>query len=217
MKINWKYTIGEILIVIVGISVAFMLNNWAAKSKENTLRRQYLQNLENDLKGEIEHLEENIIKLDAQIGMANQLLPVLGRDIPGRDTLVKNVFALAKLVNFLPNNTTYKTLTNSGHMSLIGDLELRHQIELHYNSHKLVLQDYERQLKIHELYLGDFFIHELDYSKVFKGDVNFMDKPVFRNIIQSLKGSIILARGASVRGIESNKVLLELVENQLEK
>ena len=36
-KINWRYAIGELLIVIIGISVAFALNNWSASLKENDL------------------------------------------------------------------------------------------------------------------------------------------------------------------------------------
>ena len=101
-------------------------------------------------------------------------------------------------------------------MSLIGDLELRHEIEAHYNRHKLIEQDYERQIKIHEKYMGDFFIHELDYDRIFRGDVSFLDKPVLKNIIQSLRGAILIAKNASQKGIESNQALLEMVEKQLE-
>ena len=58
MKINWKYAIGEVIIVIVGISVAFLLNNWASERKEAKIRQQYLVNLANDLSGEIDHLTD---------------------------------------------------------------------------------------------------------------------------------------------------------------
>lgn len=215
MKINWKYAVGEILIVIVGISVAFMLNNWAATSKENRLKMQYLENLRVDIEDEITHLNDNKSRLDQQVQTAKAMMPYLGRDLPGRDTMIRKVFELAQLVNFIPNTTTYRTLTNSGDLSLIGDLDLRQHIEAHYNNHLLIQQDYDRQLHIHEKYLADFFIYELDYNKAFRGNSDFMDKPVFKNIVQSLYGAIGMAIEATDRGIESNENLLEAIKVEL--
>lgn len=47
-KINWKYAAGEIIIVIIGISIAFTLNSWAAGRKDKVLAKQYLENLKQD-------------------------------------------------------------------------------------------------------------------------------------------------------------------------
>ncbi len=33
LKINWTYALGEIIIVIIGITIAFALNNWAENAK----------------------------------------------------------------------------------------------------------------------------------------------------------------------------------------
>lgn len=38
-NINWRYAFGEIIIVIIGISIAFALNNWAANTKEKRIKK----------------------------------------------------------------------------------------------------------------------------------------------------------------------------------
>ena len=217
IKISWKYAIGEILIVIIGVSIAFGLSSWGDSRKEANLRHQYLQNLQNDIEDEIEHLTENKEKLKTHIASSAQLLPYLGNPTPRRDTMIRKAFSLVEVINFIPNTTTYRTLTNSGHLSLIGSLDLRQKIEAHYNNHALVQQAYDRQIKIHERYMGDFFIYNLDYDKIYKGDTGFMDMPVYKNIIQSLNGAFKMAVKASDKGIASNETLLKSVRTELSK
>lgn len=44
-KINWKNHFIELLVVIIGISIAFSLNNWKESSKDKKPEKRYLQNL----------------------------------------------------------------------------------------------------------------------------------------------------------------------------
>lgn len=61
MKINWKYTFGELLIVIVGILIAFGLNNWAQGKLEARKQTVYLKSLSADLTADLEVLSDNLV------------------------------------------------------------------------------------------------------------------------------------------------------------
>ena len=217
MKLNWKYAIGEILIVIIGITLAFSLNNWKENRIDKNQKKQYLDNLVIDIKQEIEQLNKNQEEVNVKLQQIKTIKPFLGNKQPGRDTIVRKVFDLARMVNFYPENTTYQTLINSGDMKLIDNFVLRRGLEEHYALHKIVLQNYERIEKIHEKYLGDFFIYHIDFNKVFGGDVNFLDDPLIRNIITSIEGAYYLISQGNEKCVKSNEEILEKIENELSK
>ena len=158
-SINWRYAIGEICIVIIGISIAFMLNNWAENVKENRDQVLYIENLRLDLQNDIDQLTLNIKKLNNRIVALRKLLPHLGSGLPGRDTLDNSFFAQTELITFIPKDVTYQTLINSGDFKIIGDFDLKTKIEAHYDSYEQLHIDYQRQKHINEKYLADFFIY----------------------------------------------------------
>lgn len=211
-KINWKYTIGEIIIVIIGISIAFSLNNWKEQRSEIKLKKQYLENLALDLKDEIIQLDSLQKICISHINMARELQPYLGEyRIKGDSTLFK-VFELAKGISFSPINTTYQALINSGDMKLIHELDLRRKIESHYGFHKQVLTDYRRKENIHEKYLGEFFIYKINYRNLRKGDDSFLSDPVLSNIITSLSGAMYIILETNKKCLTSSQQLLSVIE-----
>ncbi len=215
MKINWRYTIGEILIVIIGITTAYSLNNWKEASVNKQQRNQYFENLKLDVEQEIVQLNNNTKRITDKINKIKQLRPYMGQDIGRRDTLIMSVFDLAQFSRFYPENTTYQTLINSGDFKLIEDFNLRRNLEEHYALHQQVLLAYERLEQIHRKYLGDFFIHEIDYDEVRKGNTDFMDRPILRNILSSLEGAYYLIINANGACIKSNESLLEEIEKHI--
>ena len=56
----FKYAIGEIILVVIGILIALQINNWNENRKEQAKERTYLNNLHRDLKNQI-HRCTNIL------------------------------------------------------------------------------------------------------------------------------------------------------------
>ena len=193
MKINWQYTIGEILIVIIGITIAFSLDNWNATRKGKISKTNYLKDMVGDIEEEIAHLESNNVEFQKKLRQISGILKYQAMPSSRPDTVSSALFDVAKVVNFTPKNTACQTLINSGDFKLINQLELRQKIEEHYALHALILQDYERQFKIHEKYLGDFFIQQLDYSAMRNGHFGFLESNLLGNILQSLYGTYLIA------------------------
>jgi hypothetical protein len=55
--------------------------------------------------------------------------------------------------------------------------------------------------------MGEFMIREIDYTAIRQGNYDFLDKPILRNIIQSLRGSYLIAIAESESFVESSKEL----------
>ncbi len=210
-KINWRYAIGEIIIVIVGISIAFWLNNWKEDRRDDATHREYVNSLILDAENEILLLEENNREFQEKLDLITRLTPHLGSGRPDRDSVMYWVFSLPVQTQYVPQDDTYQTLLNSGDMRLFHDLSLRRKIVQYYADAQKVQTPYERIRNIHEKYLGDIFIYELDYIKIAQGDASLLDKPLFRNIVNSLKGSCYMAMEANSKRIAESKELIELL------
>lgn len=207
-KINWQYTFGEILIVIIGISIAFSINKCAEDSKNEKQKQQYLLNIKNDVEADNIALEENRKLIEEKIGVASEVLPLLNTNAPNKMSAVSKIFNLMQLSNFTPNDNTYQALINSGDFKLIDDFELKTAIEKHYSSYEAIQQDYARLENIQKEHVGPYFIYHTDFDDFSKGEFGFKDEKLLKNIIISMRGAFELKLKATQKGIEScNKLL----------
>ncbi|MGF1638794.1 MAG: DUF6090 family protein [Cyclobacteriaceae bacterium] len=215
-KINWKYAVGEILIVFVGITMAFSINTCAENRSNKALNRQYLVNLKSELEEDKSLLEKNIEKINVKITTIRELLPLLHNVSELNASHSQLVFAISHLEDFSPNNITYNTLISSGDFKLIDDFELRRLIKAHYTiAYRHISVDYERLENIHKKYLADYYIHHTDYSKFRNNEFIFTDTKLLNNILQSIEGANRLKIEASEKGIQSCSQLIESIDAKL--
>ena len=71
MKKGLRYAFGEILIVIVGITIAFSMNKCADENKDDTLKQQYLENIRKDIEVDKKNLESISQSIGLKIGICN--------------------------------------------------------------------------------------------------------------------------------------------------
>lgn len=214
MKINWKYAIGEIIIVIIGISIAFALNNWAQRNQQQSTEKLYLQSLEKDLSNDIDSLNKNIHLLSQNLSDINLLRPHLGNPLPGRDTVYRRIFNIASTVAFIPEDATYHTLVNSGDFKLISDFELKSAIEKHYRAYLHMQRDYERRDNFSKKYMADYFV-DLDYDAIYRGNFDFMDDKRLRNMVFNLQGIVYFQINAAGEAKKSAENLLNVIQEKL--
>ena len=121
MKKKLTYAFGEILIVIIGISLAFSMNKCADDSKNKTQKKQYLTNLKQDIEEDKAELESNLIQINQKIELSTSLIPVLNSNDPEKQVKLRGLYNIAQLTNFTPKDFTYQALVNSGDLKLIDD------------------------------------------------------------------------------------------------
>lgn len=212
MKKEIRYAFGEILIVIIGISIAFSMNKCAENSKNETQKQQYISNLKEDIQTDKLQLESNLVKINEKIELCGSLIPILGSDDPQKAVKLRGVFAVANLTNFTPEDYTHQTLVNSGDLKLMNDFKLKSDILKHYSVYKEIQKAYERQEIINKDYLGNYFIYQTNYDLMREGKSPFKDEKLLKNIMQSVRGSFMIKRDATQRGITSCENVLKILE-----
>ncbi len=215
-KINWQYTLGEILIVIIGISIAFSLNKCAQNSQDNKLEKLYLENLKNDIETDKRNLEKNLIALKEKNNTLFSSFKYFNPTIPKRDSLLAmNFFRVAQIIEFSPKSITHQTLMNTGDLKLITNFDLKTTIQEHYRNYSRLQQDYDRMVNISKKYIADYFIYNLDMDKFRSGQKAITDERLLKSIMQSMSGTIRLKIESTEKSLESCKTILTQLTEEL--
>ena len=131
----FKYAIGEIVLVVIGILIALQINNWNESRKDNVAEKIALTNLELDIKENISRLQTHLKSQEVWIQDCISILNHLEKEnrFIGEDTLIRQINDLLVRSNSGQANTTYETLKSTGKLNLIRNENLKKEIVLYYN------------------------------------------------------------------------------------
>ncbi|WP_350293377.1 DUF6090 family protein [uncultured Croceitalea sp.] len=122
----FKYAIGEIILVVIGILIALQINNWNENRKANTLEKSYYCLLLDDLKQDKQQVDVLKTLVKERISYSNQMISVIQQDQSDATKFGENLrYAIRLAANsFQPNDATYEDIKSSGNLSIIKDKKI---------------------------------------------------------------------------------------------
>lgn len=137
-KANYfKYAIGEIFLVVIGILIALQVNNWNEQRKENQLSEEYIGRIAEDLDRLIERSEYQSTLYREVLSSITETQRLLERGTPLSDTEKETVdYAILwfpRTTYQLPAMLTYEEMKASGNLNLIDDITLRNELAEFYS------------------------------------------------------------------------------------
>jgi len=131
IKRYFFYAIGEILLVMIGISLAFQLNNWNDNRIKQNTEVAYYKNIKEQIEDDKNLIEEqldyNNLYME-QFKYANVILEA--NDRSKIDTLGLIVRNLTQYSDFDRKGNIYETLVNSGEIKLLKNLNIVNNIRV---------------------------------------------------------------------------------------
>jgi hypothetical protein len=85
----FKYAIGEIVLVVIGILIALQINNWNEIRKDKSRIANYLSEIINDLDQDIIFFKNNMEKYDAMIKIKEWGVSKINYDFSQKDSLLQ--------------------------------------------------------------------------------------------------------------------------------
>jgi hypothetical protein len=126
----FKYAIGEIILVVIGILIALSVNNWSQDNKDRKLGEDYLLRIHRDLVQDTISFRQIITSNNALREDIKRLFDTLYHGVHN----IKQVKYMGSIYDraldqvFSPNDNTYKGMINSGTLGLIQNIELKEEI-----------------------------------------------------------------------------------------
>lgn len=150
---NWPNHVFNFLGVILGVYLAFYINEKAKINQDRNESLLLMNSLVNDLTEDIRIYEEYQIpeNIQHQQNVGNLLQSLLIDSIEGIGDQLSAIF---QVENFAPTTSTYSSMKSSGKLRLIDDLTLRKKLTDYYEG--LVLESVKKgEFQV------DFFTEEL--------------------------------------------------------
>ena len=142
----FKYAIGEIVLVVIGILIALQINNWNVARVETNQEIKILKELKNDLNTNLAEITEMITDISNRKKAANLILSYIKEQKKVNDTL-KLAFELLPLDGIFNNaQTAYKYIENQG-INIISNDSLRIRITVMYEKDFLNITNRENMEK----------------------------------------------------------------------
>ena len=132
----FKYAIGEIALVMIGILLALQVNNWNEEKKLQRLKVVYIDKMIKDLKADIKNNNTNKEEVEKLASYGKYVIDAISKN---KEITDKNRFVMllqrTGRVNF-PNlaNNTYIDLEASGNLKLFKKEALVEAIRNYYKS-----------------------------------------------------------------------------------
>jgi hypothetical protein len=171
----FKYAIGEIILVVIGILIALQINNWNENRKLKNVEFQTLLALQVDLNASLEDIDRdtklNKQCLDATLKIKNYL--------DGKEKLSDSIILAFEIATFdfklNDIKAAYKSLQAKG-LELIADNDLRSNIVYFYEVSVPFLQRNERTDRLFYELLSPYYQKHLMVNTKELIDYNFNDR-----------------------------------------
>jgi hypothetical protein len=167
----FKYAIGEIVLVVIGILIALSINNWNENRKNRIAEADYYCRILDDFKLNEKLINETTILTTNKIKLCKELILDLNK-IPNDRSKILNKFVVALRQDvFVPSNIAFEDITSSGQLKLLTDLKLKNRLIQHstFLNNILNLLQENRNVIINRMsdfeLISEFGYQDIDYLK----------------------------------------------------
>lgn len=123
---KFVYFFAELVILIVGISASFLLNEYRIGQKERVMEQEMLVNFQKNLVVDSMRLSSNIAVLEKQLEFAEKLLT--SEKGVYSDSLFIHTVSLLNYAPFSSNDLTYRQMESTGTSNLIRNEDLMNKL-----------------------------------------------------------------------------------------
>ena len=224
----FKYAIGEIILVMIGILLALQVNNWNTQRLNRQTEHDYYCQFVVDFESDKAELLERLKAADQRKKTANQLLLDLEAQTKTKEELILDFFFVQRSDAFIPSKATITDLTSSGKLSLIRDKTLRTQILSFYeyqdikaniaqSNHKINVDNIMKWNSITEFGWQEF--SSLNINEAIKQTLPNIDWHLDSNHPNYLRfqETLVIALGVNNREQELYNLILSEMEPLLER
>ena len=156
----FKYAIGEIILVVIGILIALQINNWNQKSQQRKSEQTYLSNLLSDLNDQKASIKTQLAYEQSYFEASGYII----KDYEKNKTLTLDSMFFIKASHlrgrrtFVITDPTYTVLFSSGKIGILQDNDLKDRLIKYYQELERVekVMQNNNTLLVDQVYLANY-------------------------------------------------------------
>ncbi len=112
------YSLGEILLVMIGILLALQVNNWSQNVNNKKEEAFYYEKLKENLRQDTTNINTSLVQINRVVGTVDQIIEEF--ETKDSETLEGDIaYALIAVVSFTPETSTWENLKSTGKINII--------------------------------------------------------------------------------------------------
>jgi len=223
----FKYAIGEIILVVIGILIALAINNWNQNRINTDKQEGYLIGLKNDLEKQITSFNTLIEFYELTISNGESILidfSSIGKLLE-IDSINRKLSKLMYTRSYPEITTTFNELNSTGQLNLIKEKTLRSEVIKYYQNsenNKKAIESNDENVYANQIFpvIKSNIIIRPENFNYENRKINLVDnlKAVFENNLNNPSKEFDLVNAISMRIIVANinKERIEDVKNEAE-
>jgi hypothetical protein len=128
----FKYAIGEIVLVVIGILIALSINNWNQNIQKKEQEIIYYCKIKEDLENDQRNIQRGIEALNNRMFSAKSLLVNLYKQLDDKSILMRDYLPAIRSYSFIPSKAAIEDITSSGKLENLKVSKLKTSILQHY-------------------------------------------------------------------------------------
>lgn len=186
-KTDWKALLLQMMVVFLGVTMGFVLNNYSGSKKNEQKELQYKKALLNDIDINIRELNKMIESDKNWIVEAGNILNHLEKSPKSRIDSLEQIFKLTTTINdMFVQKSAFESLKSSGDINLITDVNLKKELIKYYSGSVYKMEFGEEYLKnffnqnivpfaikTYDRYSGKFLNPERDATQYLNNLISF--------------------------------------------
>lgn len=208
----FKYAIGEIILVVIGILFALQINNWNQNRLDRIKEQSILSSIHKEFKANRIQLDTVLFYHRKVYSSCEKLISMFPIDIErdNLDTISKHLNRALATWTFNPSQGSINSIINSSSFDIITNEELR---EILVSWQDLVLDFQEDELNSRNMVFNQmdpFFAKHIDFN------FNFKDKRNNLEVLETLNFEyLIYLKLATLKDVFKPRAELEVLEKNL--
>ena len=202
------YTIGEVIIVIIGILIAIQINNLNEDRKDRKDELYYISKIKLNLEADVDLLTSYIESNSRQMIILDSLLIMLQNPQDYDINYFKQKIMIVQVCQrFIPTNTTFSNLIYSNNLSIIGNQEILDNLFSYYRRIESIYNIWDDAFTF---YNRNFIVpHFVDYDYY-----EYPESKYSYDFSHLIKGKSLIEYAKNVRGLNWTRGQLMFVETQ---
>jgi len=147
-KLNWRYGLSELLIVVAGVLIALAADGWLERRNLRVAERASLSRLADDMQVDINDISGNLARTRLGSEAAIWLMERRGEPFPTSDSLSRRLTDFTACSILSTNTSEYTALKSSGQLSNLRDAAFRQRLVNLYEQYPYVSELYDLDCRL---------------------------------------------------------------------
>ena len=222
------YSIGEIVLVVIGILIALQINNWNEYQKERKTEVKVMKELEENLQDNIQRLQIMIERGNTDNQSADIIISVVDNELSYADSLNNHFYYALNPIDegsFL-SFVGYEFFKNVGFEIIQDDLLKKKIINLFEGVYKDLQAKYNRSSAFSSPNLNEFreenFLFKVDTVQQSLGHLpldflTLIKNKRLKSKLEEIRASRLWLNTSLLQSLEETQKVLKLIERELKK